>query len=375
MEVWRHRAFVIQCILASVTLCLLALEYWTLLQMQAVQRIQREARANTVRQIPIDKVFSFPEVTCAPRLLPVFAAQSAPLPPVPQSARVTRLARDQFQYGLGLTACVFCGLLLGVALSYRAVAREARFAMIKSSFVSNVSHEMKTPLATIQMFAETLETGRVHEPAKLNEYYRVIHKESRRLGQLIEDVLDFARMENQTRCFRFETCDIGDLTEAVVAEFESQVGIAGGQLTLDIQRPLPAMTVDAKALTQAIQNLLSNALKYSPARKDIRVTVRWNESGMAISVQDRGIGIAQGEQERIFEKFYRVDTGLAHNTKGTGLGLAIAKHIVKAHGGGIFVESGEGRGSRFTILLPRKRVAPGSVDGHQQAAETVDRRG
>jgi two-component system phosphate regulon sensor histidine kinase PhoR len=372
-DFWRHRAFFIQCVLAGISVCLLGLELWTLRQMEAAQRPVASGTVAGAGALPIEKVFSFPEVTCGPKTTPVFTPSQTPKQ-TPHPGNVTLLAREQFQYGLGLTACVFCGLMLGVAFSYRTVLRETRLAQLKSSFVSNVSHEMKTPLATIQMFAETLETGRVHDQQKLAEYYQVIHKESRRLGQMIEDVLDFARMENHTRRFQFAPTDIGDLVEDVAAMFEQQVEMAGGRMEVAVERPLPSLPVDSKALGQAVQNLLSNALKYSAAVKDIRVAVSPRNSGVAIEVSDRGIGIPETEQGRIFDKFYRVDTGLAHNTKGAGLGLAMAKHIVKAHGGEITVESRVGEGSRFTILLPRKGSSWWSADG-QRVAEAAYRRG
>ncbi|MCC6342661.1 MAG: HAMP domain-containing histidine kinase [Bryobacterales bacterium] len=371
-DFWRHRTFFVQCVLAGISVCLLGLELWTLRQMEAAQRpaVHGPLAAGS---LSIERVFSFPEVTCGPKTTPAFTV-SQTAGQTPRPGNVTLLAREQFQYGLGLTACVFCGLMLGVAFSYRTVLRETRLAQLKSSFVSNVSHEMKTPLATIQMFAETLEAGRVHDQRKLAEYYQVIHKESRRLGQMIEDVLDFARMENRTHRFQFAPADIGDLVEDAAAMFEQQVEMAGGRMEVTVQRPLPSLAVDSKALGQAVQNLLGNALKYSAAVKDIRVSVVPRNSGVAIEVSDRGIGIPEAEQGRIFDKFYRVETGLAHDTKGAGLGLAMARHIVKAHAGGITVESRLGEGSRFTIFLPRRTSSWWSADG-QRITEAAYRRG
>ena len=263
-----------------------------------------------------------------------------------------RLAEDQFRNGLLLTGAVLCCLILALALSVRAMARESRLSELKSAFVSNVSHEMKTPLSLIRLYSETLELGRVRDPGKLHEYHRIIHQESRRLTELIERVLDFARMEAGRKRYDFELVDLGAAVQELLASYRDHLASAGFEMTAEIEHPLPATRVDRNAISQALLNLLDNAVKYSGGSKELSVSVKRRGSEIAIEVEDRGIGIPAAEQQRIFEKFYRVNTSLVHDTKGSGLGLTLAKHIVEAHGGCITVESRIGVGSRFTICLP-----------------------
>ena len=263
-----------------------------------------------------------------------------------------QLARTQFLQNLAATSIVLVLLVLGIVLTVRATAREAKLSQLKSSFVSNVSHEMKTPLALIRLFAETLELGRVTGREKIQEYYRVIHRESRKLAALVENVLDFSRMEAGRKQYQFAEGSAGDVVRTVVRDYDDHITTAGFDLTVAVESGLPDVRMDAAALSQAILNLLDNAVKYSKDVKRIGVAAHRSGNELAIDVSDAGIGIPKSEQGRIFEKFYRIDTGLVRDTQGSGLGLALTRHIVEAHGGRIVVDSTPGRGSRFTILLP-----------------------
>lgn len=369
---WRNRTLVFQCVLTVASLALVGVQFRTLSRLESAERALARAGLQTtlpssfeVRPQYLDRIFSFPTNTCGPAPLPVFPDK--PAKPVAQKGSVSMLAREQYQYGILLSAFLITGLFLGAGLTYRTAYRESKLAQMKSAFVSNVSHEMKTPLATIQMYAETLESGRVRDEKKLADYHRVIYSESQRLGQLIEDVLDFARMEKQAEQFHFQPVNVTEMLEEVSYPFRRQVEHAGGRLHVELPESLPLLPLDSKAMQQAVGNLLSNALKYSPERKQITLRAGWEKGQVAISVEDEGIGIAEEDQQRIFDKFYRANHGLAHNTKGAGLGLAIAGRIVKAHKGRINVWSEPGRGSRFTILLPWAN--------HGETAETADRRG
>lgn len=262
------------------------------------------------------------------------------------------LARKNFYQGLLMTACVLSLLIIGVALTLRAAAREMKLAQAKSTFVSNVSHELKTPLALIRLFAETLELGRVKNAEKTREYYRIINQESRRLTRLINNILDFARIEEGRREYRFAATDVAEVVEEVLKSYEYQIASAGFDLKTEIAPKLPSVMLDRDALAQVALNLLNNAVKYSTEVKRITVRVTARENNVAIEVADCGVGIPRAEQEKIFEKFYRVGAGLTHDTKGSGLGLSLVKHIVEAHLGRITVESAPGKGSKFTILLP-----------------------
>ena len=283
---------------------------------------------------------------------------------------VEALAADNFRKGILLVALVLCCLALGLFLILRSAAREVRLAQAKSAFVSNVSHELKTPLALIRLFAETLELGRVKDPLKAREYYRIISHESGRLTQLIDNILDFSKIEAGGKQYEFARADVGRVVEEVVRSYEFQIRRAGFELELDAARDLPEVLIDRGALSQAVLNLLDNALKYSAGVKRIRVRVYHAraEGSVAVEVADRGVGIPRGEQEKIFEKFYRVGGGLVHDTKGSGLGLALVRHIVSAHRGRVTVESAPGRGSRFTIFIPAP--PPGAAEA--QAAPAAE---
>jgi len=269
-----------------------------------------------------------------------------------RSTDIDALAHASFQKGLWFTTLVAAVLLVGIALIVRAAAREVKLAEVKQTFVSNVSHELKTPLALIRLFAETLEMGRVRTSEKTQEYYRVIHNESRRLSQLIDNILDFSRIEAGSRQYRFASVDLAEVAREVVESYEYQIHAAGFELVTRFEAGLPRVEADANAISQAILNLLNNAVKYSDRTKHITVSARPKEGGVAVEVADQGIGIPLSEQKRIFEKFYRVGTGLVHETKGSGLGLALVKHIVEAHRGHVSVESAPGKGSRFILWLP-----------------------
>ena len=223
----------------------------------------------------------------------------------------------------------------GLFLVYKNVKRELHLSRLKSDFVANVSHELKTPLALIRLFAETLELGRVPGEEKARQYYRIINKESQRLTQLINNILDFSRIEAGRKEYRFARADVGRIVHEVIESYRFPIEQQGFTLEVDVAEELPAAQVDKEALSQALINLVNNAIKYSPDEKHLRVAARTEGNSLAISVADRGIGIAKADQKRIFEKFYRAENSLVHETKGSGLGLSLVQHIVEAHGGSV----------------------------------------
>jgi signal transduction histidine kinase len=258
----------------------------------------------------------------------------------------------------------FIDLILGAGLFlvYSNVRREIRLSRLKSDFVANVSHELKTPLALIRLFAETLELGRVPSPDKAQQYYRVINKESQRLTQLINNILDFSRIEAGRREYRFAPTDVTRIVDEVLESYRFPIEQQGFTLEVHASEDIPAIEVDKEALSQALINLLNNAIKYSREEKYIRVDVKRDADRVLLSVTDRGIGVAKSEQKKIFEKFYRAEDSLVHETKGSGLGLSLVRHIVEAHGGEVQVESSPGKGSTFTLVLPIHREnAPGGL--------------
>jgi signal transduction histidine kinase len=240
----------------------------------------------------------------------------------------------------------------GVFFVASAAAREVRVAELKSNFVASVSHDLKTPLALIQLFAETLELGRVRNTERAQEYYRIINSEARKLTRLIENILDFSRMEAGLRPYRTAPSDIGAVARQVLDDMASQFNQTQFNVRLDVEPGLPRVNVDEDAVEQAIENLLANAMKYSGESRDIDVHVGRANSHVCVSVKDRGIGISRREQKKIFRKFYRVDSGLGGGPQGCGLGLAIVDHTMRGHGGFVRVDSEPEHGSTFTLHFP-----------------------
>ncbi|RZU38945.1 phospho-acceptor domain-containing protein [Edaphobacter modestus] len=240
----------------------------------------------------------------------------------------------------------------GMLLTYRNVARELALAKLKSDFVSNVSHELRTPLALIRLYAETLELGRISNPGKRQEYYEIIRKESERLTSLINNILDFSRIESGKKEYSFRETDVADLVRSTLESYRFEIEQDGFQFEQKIDNDLPQVWVDREAIARSLLNLVNNAVKYSATEKYLGVNLYRHNGGVNLEVVDHGIGISAKEQPKIFEKFYRVGDPLVHNTKGSGLGLSLVRHIVQAHGGEVAVESEPGQGSKFIITLP-----------------------
>jgi signal transduction histidine kinase len=240
----------------------------------------------------------------------------------------------------------------GMMFAYRNVARELALAKLKSDFVSNVSHELRTPLSLIRLYAETLELGRISSPGKHQEYYEIIRKESERLSSLINNILDFSRIEAGKKEYSFRETDMADLVRSTLDSYRFEIEQNGFQFEQKIDTNLPQLRVDREAIARSLLNLVNNAVKYSATEKYLGVHLYRRDGGVNLEVVDHGIGIPLKEQLKIFEKFYRVGDPLVHNTKGSGLGLSLVRHIVQAHGGVVAVESAPGRGSKFIITLP-----------------------
>ncbi len=240
----------------------------------------------------------------------------------------------------------------GLVLTYRSVNKQVALARLKSDFVSNVSHELRTPLALIRLYAETLELGRITTQEKKHEYYSIIRKESERLSALINNILDFSRIEAGAKEYDFRETDIAELVRNTLDSYRYQIEQQGFVFEEQIDPGIPSVKVDREAIARALVNLVNNALKYSDNEKFLGVRLYREQSVLKLEVSDRGIGIERNEQARIFEKFYRTCDPLVHNTKGSGLGLSLVRHITRAHGGDVEVESTPGRGSKFTLSLP-----------------------
>lgn len=249
----------------------------------------------------------------------------------------------------------------GVLFTKRMVSKEMALAKLKSDFVSNVSHELRTPLALIRLYAETLELGRINTQDKKAQYYRIIRKESERLTALINNILDFSRIEAGHKEYEFRETNIAELVRNTLDSYRYQIEQQGFALDETIDPNLPPLQVDREAIARALVNLINNALKYSNDDKYLGVRLYRENGVVKLEVHDHGIGIGRNEQAKIFEKFYRAGDPLVHNTKGSGLGLSLVKHISQAHGGDIVVESTPGKGSKFVLSLPvqhANEVAP-----------------
>ncbi len=243
-------------------------------------------------------------------------------------------------------------IAVGVVTTWRLVKRETEMARLKADFVANVSHDLKTPLSVVRMFAETLELGRVRDEPTRQEYYRVITQESERLSRLIENVLDFSRIEGGRRTYVLEPTPVEPLLRETLEAFSYPLAQGGFKVTIDVAPDVPEVPLDREAIAQAIGNLVDNAIKYSGERKTIRIEAAAAAGRLRIAVADEGIGIPREEYGRIFEKFYRIGRSETQSRRGSGVGLALVRHVVEAHGGDVIVESRPGEGSRFTIRLP-----------------------
>lgn len=273
------------------------------------------------------------------------------------------------QIAMMLMLAVILGV--GVFLVSGAAAREVRLAELKSNFVASVSHDLKTPLALIQLFAETLELGRVRSTGRAQEYYRIINGEAKKLTRLIENILDFSRMEAGLRPYKMAPADIGEIVQRVRGRMDHQFAQGQFEVTADVSPGLPAVLADEDAVERAVENLLANAMKYSGEARTIAVDVRAESGHVVVKVEDHGIGIARREQRRIFRKFYRVGRELGGGPQGTGLGLAIVDHTMRGHGGYVRVESEPGRGSTFTLHFPVPAYL--TTDGAFDEAHSGDR--
>ncbi|HEX8151776.1 MAG TPA: HAMP domain-containing sensor histidine kinase [Thermoanaerobaculia bacterium] len=262
------------------------------------------------------------------------------------------IASQNFRINALWTGAVILMLLGSVGLAISAAARQMRLSQMKSDFVSNVSHELRTPLSSIRVFGEYMRLGRVTKPEKILEYGEYIEAEGRRLTQLINNILDFSKIESSEKKYRYCEVDVVELVTQTVAAFEVPMRDQGLSVKLLAPAAPLVLLMDKDAIGQALMNLLDNAVKYSNGNKDVEVSVTSGNGVVRIAVRDHGIGIPYREQKKIFEKFYRVGSGLVHDVKGSGLGLAIVSHVVQAHGGRVEVASTPGEGSMFTIVLP-----------------------
>ncbi len=243
-------------------------------------------------------------------------------------------------------------LIFGLILTIRALTREMELSRMKSDFVSTVSHEFKSPLTSIRQIAEMLHAGRVPSEERRQRYYDVLLEQSERLSLLTENILSFAKMEEGKRKFIFERVELTHVLRNIVSTTQDRLGNVGIKIETEIEETLPPIMADGAAITQAVNNLIDNAVKYSGESKKVILRAFNEERSVVIQVMDFGLGIRKEEMDKIFDRFYRGGDELRRTVKGSGLGLTLVKQIVEAHRGSIQVESEPGKGSVFTVKLP-----------------------
>jgi signal transduction histidine kinase len=242
--------------------------------------------------------------------------------------------------------------LFGAYLLWRDIRREVQLAETRSRFVSAVSHELKTPLTAIRMFAETLHEGGTVDSDTQGEYLETIVNESERLTRLLNNVLDFSKIERGKKSYRREFQSLEEIVRVTARTMRYPLEQRRFALRLEIEEGMPPARVDRDAIEQAILNLLANAMKYSGESRDIELRLRSADGEAIIEVSDRGVGIEPAEESRIFERFYRVSSPENDRIPGTGLGLTLVQHIAQAHDGRVTVTSVPGKGSTFSLFIP-----------------------
>jgi two-component system, OmpR family, phosphate regulon sensor histidine kinase PhoR len=258
---------------------------------------------------------------------------------------------QDYVFGILILALV-ATTILGTIATLVVLYREAYLSRLQTDFVNKVSHDLRTPLTSIRMFVETLQLGRLEDPARQAEALSIISQETERLSALIARLLDWARMESGKRSYDFRRQPVGPIVDDALRALEPQRLQTGAEVIRELPEGLPQIRVDRDALADALVDLLQNAFKYTGPEKRITVLARAAGNAVEVVVQDNGPGIPGADQKRIFDKFYRGKDPLERTIEGSGLGLSMVKHVVEAHGGKVSVKSELGKGAAFTILLP-----------------------
>lgn len=273
--------------------------------------------------------------------------------------RVTRRDLDELSQpraqeiaGLSLTGIALAVIVGGLGALLWTARQERRANELKSEFISNVSHELKTPLSIISMFGELLASGRTKSEEQATEYADIIRRESLRLTRLIDNVLDFAKIERGHEVYEFADSDPGEVASRALELSKHRLESAQLELDADIEADLPTLRLDANAFTLAVLNLVDNAIKYAGEGERVAVSLAAREGGVELAVADWGPGIPAEERAHIFDRFYRAKEVRLKPIRGSGIGLALVKHIAEAHGGRVRVESTPGQGARFAIWIP-----------------------
>lgn len=266
-------------------------------------------------------------------------------------------AKNQRRIHLFLIILSMLLILCSLAIIYAASVRERQLAQMKEDFIGQVSHELKTPLSLISMFSEILLTGRAKSDNCRQEYYGIIHTESERMSRLVNNLLDFARLERDRHPLQLEPVNIAELVGKELDGYRHQIQRDGFQINKEIESGIPETMADPNAIMTAFQNLLDNSVKYAGDNKEITIRVVRSNGFIDLSVADHGPGIPPEEQQKIFEKFYRGSNAKGAGIRGSGIGLSITKRVADMHGGEVRLESEPGKGSTFTLRIPIRGVS------------------
>jgi two-component system, OmpR family, phosphate regulon sensor histidine kinase PhoR len=271
-----------------------------------------------------------------------------------------------------LTVSFVLVAVTGIVLVLVFLRREANLSELQADFVSKVSHELRTPLTSIRLFVETMERSRA-DAATLDKCLEALGRETQRLTHRIERLLDWGRMESGRKQYDLQDEAIATIVDDAVKAFETMRNRHPEvTFTTDVEPDLPSVHVDRAAMLDVLVNLLSNAVKYGGTPPVVKLWVHAVQGGVAFEVTDNGLGIPRTEHRRIFDKFYRIDDRLSREREGSGLGLAIVKLVVRAHGGRVQLDSAQGLGSTFRVVIPRKSPStrPEASEAAPAAART-----
>ncbi len=266
-------------------------------------------------------------------------------------------AQDQLKAYIWIAAVAIAGDLFIAGVAAFAVSRQLRLNELRNSSLATVSHELKTPIASVRMLIDTILEGRCERPGQAREYIELISGENHRLGRVVENFLAASRIESGSYSFNKVETPPSEIVDATLEVMGARLKAEGCRLDLNVDPDLPPVRVERDALVVVLVNLLENALKYSPGEKRISLDAYSKNGAIVFEVGDNGAGIPWKHRKKIFERFYQIDQKLSRRQEGTGLGLSIVKYIVEAHGGSVAVRSGREEGSVFSISLPSVAAA------------------
>jgi signal transduction histidine kinase len=252
-------------------------------------------------------------------------------------------------------------MLLGAFLLGRDISRESETTRLKTEFVHNISHELKTPLTLIRLYGETLQLKENLSEEERKESYEIITKESERLSHLINNVLDFSRIDMGRKEFTFKRGSLSRTIQETLDSYRYHLEKKGFEIHEQIERDIPEMNFDGEAIASVLINLLSNAMKFSTDKKEVTVRLFRRGELAVLQVVDKGVGISRKDLDGIFKRFFRAQNNVVSETRGSGLGLTLVEHITEAHGGSVDVETEPGKGSAFSIVLPFSDPAKGEA--------------